>query len=64
VARIRALEPTGLLKVAAVQIRQKQWDDAAETLRKLNVRSWPPRFSDVQHQVRQLEEQVAKGRKK
>src|SRR5262249_44962900 len=26
VARIRALEPTGLLKLAAVQIHQKQWE--------------------------------------
>jgi tetratricopeptide (TPR) repeat protein len=62
VARIRALEPTGLLKLAAAQIHAKQWNAAAESLRKLNLRSWPGRFHDVRQQVRMLENQLAKAR--
>jgi len=62
VARIRALEPTGLLKLAAAQIHQRQWDRAAETLKKLN-KSWPSRFTDVQRDVRELQRQIDNGRK-
>jgi tetratricopeptide (TPR) repeat protein len=58
VARIRALEPTGLLKLAAAQIHEKRWSDAAETLDKLRSRPWPTRFGDVPGQVRNLEQQV------
>jgi Flp pilus assembly protein TadD len=64
VARLRALEPTGLLKLAAARIHEKQWDQASAPLRKLDARSWPPRFGDVRRQVRTLEEQIAKQRKK
>jgi tetratricopeptide (TPR) repeat protein len=60
VARLRALEPTGLLKLAEAQIHEKQWDRARETLRKLDARTWPPRFGDMHRQVRTLEEQKAK----
>jgi tetratricopeptide (TPR) repeat protein len=63
VARLRALEPTGLLKLAGAQIHQKQWDRAAETLRRLNARTWPPRFGDVAAQVRALFERMANERK-
>jgi Flp pilus assembly protein TadD len=64
VARLRALEPTGLLKLAAAQIHEKQWDQAEETLRKLDSRTWPPRFGEVRHQVRTLQEQLARERAK
>ena len=64
VARIRALEPTGLLKLAAAQIHQQQWDAATETLRKLEAKGWPSRFGDVRDEVRRLERQVEEGRKK
>jgi hypothetical protein len=64
VARLRALEPTGLLKLAAAQIHEKQWDQASQTLQKLEVRSWPPRFGDVRNQVRTLREQLGKQQKK
>jgi tetratricopeptide (TPR) repeat protein len=64
VARLRALEPTGLLKLAAAQIHEKQWDQASQTLKKLEGRSWPPRFGDVRSQVRSLQEQLAKQRQK
>jgi len=64
VARIRALEPTGLLKLAGAQIHQKQWDRAEETLRRLDTRTWPARFGDVHRQVRKLERQMEKGRQR
>jgi predicted Zn-dependent protease len=64
VARIRALEPTGLLKLAEAQIYQKQWDRAEETLRRLEARTWPARFRDVQGQVRALYGQIAKERER
>jgi len=63
VARIRALEPTGLLKLAAAQIHQRQWDAATETLRQLDAKGWPSRFGDVHNEVRQLERQIEEGRK-
>jgi tetratricopeptide (TPR) repeat protein len=60
VARIRALEPTGLLKLAAALIHEKRWDEARETLRRLDSRTWPTRFGDVHQQVRKLEAEIAK----
>ncbi len=62
VARLRALEPTGLLKLAAAQIHLRQWDQAEETLRRLGARTWPARFGDVPGQVRTLAARVAEGR--
>jgi hypothetical protein len=62
VVRIRALEPTGLLKLAEAQLHLKQWDQAAQTIKKLRARSWPSRFGDVDGQVRGLEQQVEHGR--
>jgi len=64
VAAIRALEPTGLLKLAAAQIHQQQWDEALQTLRKLDTKGWPERFGDVHAKVRELERQVEQGRDK
>ncbi len=58
VARTRALEPTGLLKLAAAQIHEKQWDHARQSLRKLDTRTWPPRFGDIRSEVRKLEEKL------
>ena len=54
VARLRSLEPTGLLRLAAAQIHEKQWDKARETLRQLDTRTWPARFGNVQQQVDRL----------
>jgi hypothetical protein len=64
VARIRALEPTGLLKLTAAQIHLHQWQQAEQTLGKLRSRSWPPRFGDVSTQVRQLAGQINQDRKR
>ncbi|NQU25208.1 MAG: hypothetical protein HQ567_28320 [Candidatus Nealsonbacteria bacterium] len=61
VARIRALEPTGLQKLAEAQIHEQRWDDAIETLDKLD-KGWPPRFGDVRNTVRQLRNKVEQGR--
>jgi tetratricopeptide (TPR) repeat protein len=58
VARLRALEPTGLLKLAAAQIHEQQWEQARTTLRRLRERNWPARFGDVPYQVRTLEGKV------
>lgn len=54
VARLHSLEPTGLLRLAAAQIHEKQWDKARETLRQLDTRTWPARFGNVQQQVDRL----------
>jgi hypothetical protein len=62
VARLRALEPTGLLKLTAAQVHLQQWDKAAETLAKVKAKTWPPRFADLAQQVRTLEQQIDKGR--
>jgi predicted Zn-dependent protease len=62
VARIRELEPTGLLKLAAAQVHERQWDPAAQTLGKLKAKTWPARFGDVPGEVRKLEEQIKGGK--
>jgi tetratricopeptide (TPR) repeat protein len=60
VARLRSLEPTGLLKLAAAQVHQKQWDAARQSIEKLHRTEWPTRFGDVNSQTRQLEQQLPK----
>jgi tetratricopeptide (TPR) repeat protein len=55
VAEIRKLEPTGLLKLAAAQIHEKQWNNAEASLRKLRTQTWPDRFPEVAKQTRELE---------
>ncbi len=62
VARIRSLEPTGLLGLARAQVHEKQWDAARESLRKLDTTNWPPRFGDVNQQVRDIENQMKAAR--
>ena len=61
-ARLRALEPTDLVRLAAAQIHERRWDDAADTLRRLKSRSWPARF-DVNTQMHDLEKKLEQGRK-
>ncbi len=60
VAALRRLEPTGLLKLGAAQIHQKQWEAARTTVNKLNKTEWPSRFNNVQNETRQLQEQLPK----
>ncbi len=64
VARLRALEPTGLLKLAAAQIHDTRWADAADTLAKLRSHPWPPRFPNVQNEIRTLEQQLQREQAK
>ena len=60
VARYRKLEPTGLLKLTEAQIHEKQFTAAKQSLQTLRRTAWPSRFSDVESQIRLLEEQVPK----
>ena len=57
VAKIRALDRPGLLKLAAAQIHEKSWDEAAAALRTLRSKG-PPRFGDVPQQARELERKM------
>ena len=63
VAALRALEPTGLVKLAGAQIGAGDWDAAAATVKKLRSQSWPPRFNEVEKQTRDLERKL-EGRPK
>ncbi len=58
VARIRALEPTGLLHLAEAQLHEQRWTDARETLARLTARSWPSRFGRVHDKAARLEERI------
>lgn len=64
VIRLRALEPTGLLRLAAAQIHEKQWDAAAETVRQLRAKTWPARFNNTEWQIQQLERQIQQATRK
>jgi len=66
VAEIRALEPTGLLGLAAAQIHQKHWDQAEDSLRKLDTRNWPARFNTVDEEKKEItvQDQVRRLRAK
>jgi tetratricopeptide (TPR) repeat protein len=63
VAVLRSLEPTGLLELAKVQIHLKQWGKASETVRQLEKKVWPSRFSRVQEETAALRVKVEEGRK-
>ncbi|MBN1909361.1 MAG: hypothetical protein JW818_06460 [Pirellulales bacterium] len=58
VARIRSLEPTGLLHLAEAQIHLKRWPAARATLARLREHPWPDRFRTVPDQVRKLEAMI------
>jgi tetratricopeptide (TPR) repeat protein len=61
VARLRKLEPTGLLGLAAVQIKQKDRAAAEGTLRQLDRTDWPQRFrNQLQEQLPKLREAAGK----
>jgi hypothetical protein len=62
VARLQALEPTGLLRLAAAQLHEKQWDAARETVARLRTTAWPPRFGNVDYQIQELERRIRAGR--
>jgi tetratricopeptide (TPR) repeat protein len=58
VARIRRLEPTGLLRLAAAQIHMQQWEQAKETISRLRSQTWPERFRDLPAKVDELETRI------
>ena len=64
VAQIRALEPTGLLKLAEAQIHEKSWTKAGESLRKLRNQKWPEQFKEVAKQTRELEKRLEEASRK
>lgn len=60
VANLRKLEPTGLLKLAATQLHQKQWEPARKSIEQLQKTEWPARFSDVRQVIHNLQQQLPK----
>ena len=62
VARLRKLEPAGLLGLAAAQIRDQQRAAAEGTIKELETTDWPARFQDElrQKHLPQLREQLQK----
>ena len=58
VAKLRELEPTGLINLAAIQIRLEQWQAARETLQQIKSRQWPARFDSVSEDVERLEREL------
>ncbi|AWM39466.1 Vault protein inter-alpha-trypsin [Gemmata obscuriglobus] len=58
VAELRALEPTGLLKLGAAQVEAKEFAAATGTLKKLRSRTWPQRFNEVDNQIRELQQKL------
>ena len=58
VVRVRALEPTGLLKLAEAQIHEQQWDAARQTIKALLAKDWPERFGDVRRQAQDMKVRI------
>ena len=63
VAKIRSLEPTGLIGLATAQLHERQYDKAAETIGKLKARPWPPHFGDAPNRIADLERQLREAKK-
>jgi hypothetical protein len=67
VARLRALEPTGLLGLTEALIREHNYAEAAECLTQLKRTSWPARFNNgplnVEAKIRDLEQKLDQSRK-
>ena len=51
-------ELTGLLKLAAAQVHEEQWDDADASVTRLRARTWPTRFSETDKEIRELEKRL------
>jgi tetratricopeptide (TPR) repeat protein len=58
VARLRSLEPNGLLMLATAQIHAKRFDKAQQSIDNLNGKEWPSRFHSVRSQIRNLQHQI------
>jgi tetratricopeptide (TPR) repeat protein len=64
VAAIRALEPTGLQRLAAAQLKLGEHAAAIATLGKLLAKEWPSRFGDVHGNARTTLAEVEKAARK
>jgi tetratricopeptide (TPR) repeat protein len=64
VARLRSLEPTGLLKLAEAQLHEKRYEEGKRTLDKLRTTEWPSRFGSVQNQVDKLQRRIGQEQEK
>jgi tetratricopeptide (TPR) repeat protein len=58
VAKLRELEPTGLINLATIQIQLEQWQAARATLQQIKSRQWPERFDSVLEDVERLEREL------
>jgi Flp pilus assembly protein TadD len=63
-AKLRALEPTGLIGLAKAQLHLQQWQNASQTVKKLESTTWPARFDNLRGEISQLRMQVEQGRNK
>jgi len=61
VAEIRALEPTGLQRLAKAQFELGEHAGATATLEKLLAKEWPSRFGNVHRAARELLAKVEKA---
>ncbi len=61
-ARIRALEPTGLLGLAAALIHERRLAEAGEVVTQLKQKTWPARFENgplnVRGKIGELEQKL------
>jgi predicted Zn-dependent protease len=58
VARLRALEPNGLLMLTEAQLHEEQWDAARDSIQQLNQTNWPERFDQVRTKTEQLQRRL------
>lgn len=58
VAKLRELEPTGLIGLAKAQIAAKRIDDAKSTLQQIEDTKWDPRFSNVKSELQQMRQSM------
>ena len=52
VADIRALEPTGLQRLADAHLKLDNRDEASVALKKILAKDWPDRFGNVHNDAR------------
>ncbi|MBS0206986.1 MAG: hypothetical protein JSS49_29270 [Planctomycetes bacterium] len=56
--KLRRLDPTGLVRLARVQVKLNQTMSARESLKQLEATTWPPRYNTIPEDIRQLKEQL------
>jgi tetratricopeptide (TPR) repeat protein len=61
IVRIRALEPTGFLRLAEAQIHEERRENALQTIDTLLGKDWPNRFGNVHQQAQALKSRIASG---